>query len=34
MTVRRSAGRRAGARRRRDLEGEVVLVGFIDADPC
>jgi hypothetical protein len=34
MTIRRSAGRRAGARRRRGLEGEVVLRGFADVDPC
>jgi hypothetical protein len=32
MSGRRSAGR-AGARRRRGLEGEVVLKGFIDFDP-
>jgi hypothetical protein len=31
MSGRRSA--RVKARRRRDLEGEVVLKGFIDADP-
>jgi hypothetical protein len=31
MAGRRS--RRAGARRRRGLEGEIVLKGFIDADP-
>jgi hypothetical protein len=34
MTVRRPARRRAGARRRRGLEGEAVLRGFADADPC
>jgi hypothetical protein len=33
MTGRR-ATRRVGARRRRCLEGEVLLKGFIDADPC
>jgi hypothetical protein len=33
MTARRSAGRRVGARRRRGLDDEVVLEGFIDADP-
>jgi hypothetical protein len=33
MIARRPA-RRAGARRRRGLEGEVMLKGFIDADPC
>jgi hypothetical protein len=32
MTAGRSARRRAGARRRRGLD--VVLEGFIDADPC
>jgi hypothetical protein len=33
MPGRRSA-RRVRARRRSSLEGEVVLQGFIDADPC
>jgi hypothetical protein len=33
MTSRRSAGRRAGARRRRGLEDEIALRGFADADP-
>ncbi len=32
MTARRFA-RRAGARRRSGLEGEVLLQGFADADP-
>ncbi len=34
MTAGRPARRRARARRRRGLEGEVVLKGFIDFDPC
>jgi hypothetical protein len=35
MTAGRSARRRVGARRRRrGLEGEVVLQGFADFDPC
>ncbi len=34
MNAGRSARRRAGARRRRGLEGEVVLQGFADFDPC
>ncbi len=34
MTVRRPARRRAGARRRRDLEDETALQGFADFDPC
>jgi hypothetical protein len=33
MSGRRPA-RRAGARRRRGLEGEVVPGGFADLDPC
>jgi hypothetical protein len=33
MTVRRPA-RGIRARRRRGLEGEVLLKGFIDVDPC
>jgi hypothetical protein len=34
MSGRRPARRRAGARRKRGLEGEVELRGFVDADPC
>jgi hypothetical protein len=34
MTVRRPARRRVRARKRRGLEDEVELRGFIDADPC
>jgi hypothetical protein len=34
MTAGRSAKRRVGARRRRGSEGEVVLQGFADFDPC
>jgi hypothetical protein len=34
MTAGRPARRKVGARRRRGLEGEVMLKGFIDADPC
>jgi hypothetical protein len=26
--------RKAGTRRRRGLEGEVLLKGFVNADPC
>jgi hypothetical protein len=34
MTAGKPARRRAGARRRRGLEGEVELRGFADFDPC
>jgi hypothetical protein len=34
MPAGRPARRRVGARRRRDLESEVVLKGFADFDPC
>jgi hypothetical protein len=34
MTAGRPAKRRAGARRRSGLEGEVLLEGFIDVDSC
>jgi hypothetical protein len=33
MAGRRSAGR-AGARRRRGLEDEILARGFVDFDPC
>jgi hypothetical protein len=34
MTAGRPARRKVGARRRRGLDGEVVLRSFIDFDPC
>ena len=34
MSGRRRARGRVGARRRRGSEGEVVLQGFADFDPC